>query len=352
MSEAKIAFLTNEWAYDPKTREKIPAGSAYYRARLPQKFLPGSVMGMPKFSMRDGFGVDSMGGMFGYDIVVLKLLMEKQVARQIKHARKLGQRIIVDVDDYYPGLTPGHVLYDHMVTTEDEARNVETYEQVILAADTITVTTPFLRDYYGELHPDVRVIPNVVEPDLFRTRPIRQTDRPMLGWFGLTGYRNGDLETLTAWLPDFLEQHQLIFHHSGHHEGLPSIDKVIGLPRSRVHVHPPVPMSRIWKLFDFDIGLVPLSDIPFNHAKSNLKGLEYTAAGLPFIAQALPEYLRLANEGCGRVALTPEDWWTHATELLDHTTRLRDMERNFPVMTREHTPLTVMDLWREAILGG
>jgi hypothetical protein len=38
------------------------------------------------------------------------------------------------------------------------------------------------------------------------------------------------------------------------------------------------------------VGLVPLTRGPFNEAKSYLKGLEYAAAGIPFIATPTEEY--------------------------------------------------------------
>ena len=40
---------------------------------------------------------------------------------------------------------------------------------------------------------------------------------------------------------------------------------------------------------NIDIGIAPLSDVPFHHAKSAIKGLEYPAAGVPFIASPSPE---------------------------------------------------------------
>jgi len=51
-------------------------------------------------------------------------------------------------------------------------------------------------------------------------------------------WRSRDLETLTAWLPAFLEAHDLMFHHSGHHPGTRPIWEIIGIPIDRVTVAP------------------------------------------------------------------------------------------------------------------
>jgi len=70
---------------------------------------------------------------------------------------------------------------------------------------------------------------------------------------------------------------------------------------------------------------VPLTNIPFNEAKSFLKGIEYAASNIPFVASDLPEYRYLAEEGrVGRVANTPEEWVKHLTELLDYDTRKKE----------------------------
>ena len=44
-----------------------------------------------------------------------------------------------------------------------------------------------------------------------------------------------------------------------------------------------------------DTGIVPLQRSRFNEAKSNLKGLEYAALGVPFVASPTAEYERLAE---------------------------------------------------------
>ena len=84
-----------------------------------------------------------------------------------------------------------------------------------------------------------------------------------------------------------------------------------------------------------DVGIVPLRDVEFNHAKSYLKGLEYGAAGIPFIAQALPEYQILADSGVGRVATTPDEWLGHMEDLLNPKVRLEERTKNFETISEK-----------------
>jgi hypothetical protein len=321
-----VAFLTNDWAEDRLDNLYIPNGTPFYRCFLPMTVTPHSVMGKPRFSPREGFGVeDGRYGKFGYDTVLLKMLMDKQIVKQIELARAIGQRVVVDVDDFAPGLHHTNVAHHYSDPKVSPGSNWQTHEQVILAASTVTVSTPFLRDYYDALHPDVRMIRNGIDLGMFA--PLRdQQHVPVVGWMGSLGWRSEDLETMAPWLPGFIAQHRLRFHHGGHVERFGYAYEKIGIPRGSCSVQPMVPMTRLRSLMEFDIGLVPLNDIPFNHAKSALKGLEYAASGIPFVAQGLPEYQRIAADGIGQTAQTPAEWTERVGWLLSRKNRAEAVE--------------------------
>ncbi|MDW5593519.1 glycosyltransferase [Conexibacter stalactiti] len=69
----------------------------------------------------------------------------------------------------------------------------------------------------------------------------------------------------------------------------------------------------------FDIGIAPLSDIPLNRARSNIKLKEYAAAGLPWLASPIGPYAGMGEQQGGR--LVPDDGWYEAL------VRLVDKER-------------------------
>jgi glycosyltransferase involved in cell wall biosynthesis len=94
-----------------------------------------------------------------------------------------------------------------------------------------------------------------------------------------------------------------------------------------------VPINIYPKLFkEIDIGIVPLTNIPFNHAKSFIKGLEYAAAGVPFVASYSPEYQYLADNGIGRIANNQEEWIYHLDQLRDIQTRRDEIEHNYEML--------------------
>jgi glycosyltransferase involved in cell wall biosynthesis len=80
--------------------------------------------------------------------------------------------------------------------------------------------------------------------------------------------------------------------------------------------------------FEFDIGVAPLNDIPFNHAKSWIKAIEYAAAGIPVVMSDVGEYRRLHDQyGIGRLASTKDEWINHLMELKDYTARTPEAVR-------------------------
>lgn len=328
-----VAFITKDWAVDKRDNVHVPNGAGWYRCYLPMTVVPGAKMGKPRFNLTEGFGIDTPdGGVFGFDTVVLKLLMEKQTVRQIEKAKSLGQRVIVDVDDYFPGIHSANVAAHYASPEVSPNENRDWHEQVVMLADTVTVSTPFLRDYYAPLHPDVRMIRNGVDLDMFK--PLhRQVGRTAIGWVGSLGWRSEDLETMRPWLPALVEKFGLRFHHGGHYDPFGFAYEKAGVRRERCSIQPMVPVHRVRSLMDFDIGLVPLNDIPFNHAKSCLKGLEYAASGIPFVAQALPEYRLLESEGVGKTAETPAEWTEAVAALIPAQARRRAAEAAYEALS-------------------
>ena len=332
-----VGFIT----YDLNTSVSppIPGGCSFYRQLLPMSTITDTqtLMGLPAWEAESGFGIKhgAQRASFGFDTIVMKALMGRNTAHQIRLAQDAGQRIVVDVDDFYDGLAPSNVAYKFTDPSHNKLMNREFFRDVIEACDIVSVSTPFLYDYYSQTHPDVRLVRNGIDLRFFEKRKVRNVQKPVLGWVGAIPWRSEDIETLRSWLPMFLVKHDLMFHHSGHRDDYPSFAELAGIDPARVTTSPQMPIFQYFQeAFCFDIGIVPLNDIPFNHAKSNIKGLEYAAAGIPFVAQALPEYQRLAGDGIGRVAVTPEEWVSHLEELLDYKTRKREAATNHALLTQ------------------
>lgn len=320
-----IGFITTDFS-NLADGTIIPGGCGYYRCALPMAVCGDRAhMGRVAFDPVKGFGVrdSDTSALFGFKTIALKLVMDRWTTWQVNVAKSIGQRIIVDVDDHYAELPESNKAYEITHPERNKRTNRKYYEDVIAAADTVTVSTPFLLEHHSKFHPDVRMVRNGILPTQFPHRKVLNR-KPVLGWAGAVDFRGGDLETLRSWLPKFLEDHDMSFHHAGHVPTSPSFADVTGINPDRLTTSPLVPIDRYALGLKFDIGLVPLNMIPFNEAKSNIKGLEYAASGIPFVAGPTGEYKVLAADGVGRVAGTPGEWVQNVTDLLDYSVRKRE----------------------------
>jgi hypothetical protein len=337
-----VGYLTTDWAWG--TDPLQPNGCAWYRCVLPGMELEkrGWVVGVgvPGFNEKDGFGMVTGAGkaVHGWDIIVLKLIMHKDALEALDRADELGQKIVVDVDDFFDGLSPTNRAYDATDPSKNLENNREIYAEIIRRSFAIICSTQFLFDYYSKIHKNVFLVRNSI--DLHRYQFIlnmnkkRQTARPnrtTIGWVGATPWRSGDLELLSGFIGNYIlaNNQKVRFHHSGHLPDSPTAAGQLGIDTRFVTTDYLTPIGDYPKIFNnIDIGIVPLTDIPFNHAKSFIKGLEYAAAGIPFIASPVPEYKFLFDSGIGRVASTPEEWIYHFNELRDVGIRKEEAKIN------------------------
>lgn len=347
----RIAFITKDFTHDD-SNIPIPNGSAYYRCALPMYSLRGhqGMMGTPAWLPERGFGIVTgpKQAEFGFPVAVLKLLMGSEIPHQIRGAQAIGQKIVIDIDDHYEEIHPENLAHAATDPSKRRTWNRDNYAESIRLADLVTVSTPFLYDYYKSQGLRVQIIRNGINPDMFQTR--QQQTRPVIGWAGAIPWRSNDLAELD-WLPAFLEDHDLAFHHLGATPDATVADR-LGIPAERFTSAPIAPLSTYPKnLITFDIGLVPLTDIPFNHAKSALKGMEYAASNIPFVASSLPEYRELAASGVGRVASTPSEWQKHLTELIPLAVRRQEATRQRSIIRSDHSIWSRADEWNDALTG-
>jgi hypothetical protein len=287
----------------------------------------------------------------GWDVTVLKLVMHRTAPGIVLEMSRQGRRVVVDVDDFHHGLHGENVA----AAMTDPYRNADVnrawYEQVIRVADTVTVSTEFLANYYEPRCRDVRLIRNGVDAERYPVRDV--SGEPVVGWVGATPWRSGDIETLAGWLPRMVRDTGLRVHHAGAISNDPyPFPLRAGLREGDVTTEGMRPLTRYPEMFGgFNIGIVPLNLIPFNEAKSTIKGLEYGASGIPFIAAPSAEYVRLAAKGVGRVAYTPDEWRGHVEELSDEATRVAEGERIRELVEAFHTYESRGDQWATALSG-
>lgn len=347
-------FLTTDWTKNIQPSE--PNGCAWYRCCLPskelQKFGWSTAVAMPEYNKDYGFGAffNKKEVYYGWEIIVFKLIMHKKVADILESSQRPNQKIVVDVDDFYEGLQKTNLAYRNTDPKNNSDVNRDHYWRIIDSADAIITSTQFLYDFYTKEKgmKNVYMVRNGIDIDRWHKKQDHARWLPTLGWVGALPWRSGDLETMQPFFGKFLEGNRLTFHHSGHIKGM-NVDAqdLLGLPASVKFTHEPRKiLSQYPQLFrKIDIGIVPLNNIPFNHAKSTIKGLEYAAAGIPFIASWSPEYALLAEQGVGRVASNEEEWIFHLEDLTNPKIRKEEIEKNYENVKANHSMSARAEDW-------
>jgi hypothetical protein len=264
-------------------------------------------------------------------IVFVRQVVPHQSPDELRRARAAGQIVIADMDDT---LFPD----DKIPMTQDSLAAVEQSTGELPEVDlrdlfgslsAFTVSTEAIAREVRSISPTLRVkvIRNAVDTHSWRVEDV--SGPPVLGWPAFLRLRAGDHEVLSPWLGRFVEEHDLRFVHVGHRsdDSRGRLASVLDIDPERVEERPVVPFwdyigSR--PLHGINIGLVPLADRPHNQAKSALKGLEFAASGIPFVASPSDEYRRLGFgtlAGSSLAVQSEHEWRTALEPMLDPVER-------------------------------
>lgn len=316
----KIGFATNDWSHTAKDVLGYPiiGGSGYIRVGQYIKPLRDAgydvAIGILAHNPETGcFGIHSWDGntTFDCDVIVMQRYMHMEVLPDIKKAQSAGQIVLQDVDDWYWGLSAKNQAKKVSDPTINKIENIAWYKNIIQQSDGIIVSTPFLLEKISHWNGNCLMSGNYVTLNKFREHRIHTNagEKYSLGWIGSTAHRSGDLELLKPYAMKISEFAN--WHHTGHTPNAfhPNFHSEIGVEKSMVTTHPFVAPHVLLDGMNFDVGVVPLTNIPFNHAKSYIKGLEYAAACIPFVASWSPQYEKLVEEhGIGELAKSPKDY--------------------------------------------
>jgi len=364
----KVAFLSSDWGDYVSSQ---PGGCTWIRCFGPSEQLNklglDTVIGEVGWRDDEGFvavptverlKTNSRGPIInpkeysgGIDVVIFKLWMWHEAKEYFEKAQKLGQTIIFDVDDWFDGLPTTNIAFQTTHPDRDATWNRNHMLASYRYCDGLITSTKFLNDFYSKKNEHCYQVYNSIDPKHFVRRWDSAGVKPTVGWVGIMVWRSGDIEELQGWLGPFLDRHDLRFHHAGIHPEDPKefariakIDpeRLTGTTGSSAQYYGNL-------LLPMDIGIVPLNSLPFNEAKSNLKGLEYAMSGIPFVAYGSYEYKKLESEGAGNTATKARHWINHMEKLIDPSYRKEQADRGYELVSDKYNIVNVAPLWLETI---
>jgi len=240
------------------------------------------------------------------DVVVLNRPGNREHVKAIASLIDAGYCVVIDVDDDFSSVPRGHLIFN-------EAPQIHGYVKwAAKLSSLVTVSTPALVNVYG---PAV-VVPNFI-PEVTLKTERKPHDGTWLGWTGSLSSHPRDLKSTQGGVGQALAQHEdaeLVFIGQRNHLRWVAQElKYYGKRRGCGFLDFDIYHEGVAQ---FDVGIVPLESSSFSEAKSFLKGLEYAACGVPFVASSTQQYRELARLGAGRLAKTQGDWRHEVSKLL------------------------------------
>lgn len=252
------------------------------------------------------------------DVVVLQRVTHRFLAQGVPLIRQNRIAVVIDMDDDLTCIHPANPAFNML---HPRNGNIDhSWENTLRACDSaslVTVSTPALQQRYGRTRPS-HVLYNMIPK---RMLDVPHTDSNVAGWGGSVHSHPTDLQVMGGAVAQLL-QAGYRFKIAGPDAG---VHTALGLPKT-------APIESTGIIDDIDawpfavtsigVGVAPLADSKFNHAKSWLKMAEYAAVGVPCVASPRTEYARLHKLGVGLLARNPNEW-TKKLQLLVRNGELR-----------------------------
>jgi glycosyltransferase involved in cell wall biosynthesis len=248
------------------------------------------------------------------DLIVFQRPLDNSMTAVLKQAQRQGIATIVELDDDFSSVHKDNVAHDAI--NGRKALGNHWLTEAASLADHVTVSTPQLTKYAR--HGRFSILRNCVPQSIFET-PIDKSEQqwPRIGWTGTVQTHPNDLQETKKAVGTVLRDNGLPFNVVGDGK---SVATLLSLDKGTdVFATGWVDLGLYYQYIAryLDIGIVPLELSPFNQAKSTLKGLEYAALGIPFVASPTREYERLEAYGIGKTAKTPGEWRKHLQRMID-----------------------------------
>lgn len=264
------------------------------------------------------------------DLVVFQECGTPRAMELMAMAKRLGKPVILEIDDFVHMVSPNNV--SGYGSWNPATLFIHRFNQMAIAADAMTVSTPQLAREYFVFNPNIYVLPNYLDKDKWDIPLSKKIDGIIrIGWAGGNAHRD-DLAMISPVIKKIIRDNpgKVKFETMGMAKqelggifsGLDDFDHVcpkcnyqgenITRMGENLDNYPLVLASYGW-----DIALAPIINTSFNCAKSDIKLKEYAALGMPMVASAVTPYIEAESKGLEVIlARTFEEWYNNIDTLI------------------------------------
>lgn len=291
--EKKIETLIPEGMDRPLRVLHVSAdtfGCGFYRCFMPSYFM--MEQGYCETRISGSGGATEKEHVEWCDVVVFQRIMEP-INDAWAVATMLGKKIVAENDDWYEKVPSGSIAKGHF-----PRKTVAGINRAMHLADAITVTTDTLKKAYGDLGVPVHVVPNAMECEIDHVYPHRwPKDKFIIGYHG-SATHSVDFAGASCALKQIMKEFPFV-----------EVQAIGYFPQDIIDAFPDRVVVRPWVLLNqfyneirrlgAHMAIAPIDDCEFNHAKSNLKCLEYGLIRTPWIASRVGPYIDITNRSGG-----------------------------------------------------
>jgi hypothetical protein len=252
------------------------------------------------------------------DIAVLQNPLHHALPAVIRLLQGRGTTVVIDLDDHYLGIPASSAAHSASAPSRNREQNTNHMKEALRFADAVTVSTSRLAEIYHRFNRNVHILPNYLNWETWwNLKPnYERRRRTRIGWAGAMKWRPDDIALLRGVIGPWMQAHpDWDFVAAGD----PQIHEHLAIPVEQRVSFERADFDRYAEVLDFDIGLIPLADNEFNACKSWLKGIEYMAAGIAWVASDSREYRDLNKVASGNlIARRGHDWARALFQLSDN----------------------------------
>lgn len=278
----------------------------------------------------------------GCDVLHVYRAHEDEVVEIARAARQQGMTLIYDNDDDMRAVARNNKsARDYRGFAGDRA--LRQIKRLVQMADLSIASSPRVAERFREYGAEhVQVIENYCPDDALEASAPPNGGTVVAGW--LAGNEHHvDIERmpLREQFERVLDAYpQLVIETVGCN---------MGMRHERYRCDPHVDFFKLpRKLAQWDIGMAPIAEMPFNHARSSIKVKEYAILGRPWLASPVGPYASLGEREGGRL-VADHEWVEAIGRLLDKPRERRRLAKRARRWGREQAISANVRLWEDAI---
>jgi hypothetical protein len=280
----------------------------------------------------------------GWDVLHVYRAHEEEVLQIARAAKQQGMTLVYDNDDDMRAVPRNNkAARDYAGFAGDRA--LRQIRKLVQMADLSIASSSRIAERFREYGAEhVQVIENYVPDAALEATAPSNGETVVAGW--LAGNEHHiDIERmpLRETFGRLLDAYpQLVIE---------TVGCSMGMRHERYRCDPHVDFFKLpAKLAQFDVGLAPIADVPFNHARSNIKVKEYAVLGRAWLASPVGPYASLGEREGGR--LVPDDGWFEAIgRLVEKPRERRKLAKRARKWGREQAMSANVKLWEDAIVA-